>query len=98
MMFSSVVFCGSAQFDGAEAGGTTMTVGLSPGLPGWPGVPGVPDGPAGPGTATGVAGTFTTVGFSQAARPTAATSAAINMERFMVNPLSSVGNTGRGRF
>src|SRR5450759_1859608 len=51
----------------------------------WP--PVAPCEPAGPGTATGVAGTLTTVGFSQAARLSVASSAAIGIDRFMATPL-----------
>ena len=79
---------------GAGAGGgVTITVVLSAGLPVSPFIPSLPVlpvapcGPAGPGTATGVAGTFTTVGLSQAARLNVASTAEINMELFMVNPL-----------
>lgn len=57
------------QFAGADAvrGGVTMIAVLSPDLPVAPVCPVGPAGPAGPGTATGVAGTLTTAGLSQAA-------------------------------
>jgi len=53
---------------------------------------GSPGGPAGPDTATGVLGTLTTVGLSQAVRLRAANSADINIERFIRNPL--ISNSG----
>ena len=75
-----------------------------PGGPGGPDGPGVdgtgtgttvvsfagPGGPAGPGTATGGdAGGVTTV-FSQALKPSAATSAADSIEYFMIVPMSKL--------
>ena len=75
-----------------------ITVVLSAGLPASPFIPSLPVlpvapcGPTGPGTATGTAtgaaGTFTTVGLSQAARLNVASTAEINIELFMVNPLN----------
>jgi len=91
----------ATQLVGAEAaGGVTITVvpvpvpGVagSPLLPSYAGAPGLPwlpvasGGPAGPGTATGAGGVLTTTGRSQAASANAASSAAISIERFMMDP------------
>lgn len=70
---------------------------VAPVLPSLPWLPVAPVGPAGPGTATGVAGTVTTVGLSQAPRLNVASNAEISIKRFMAIPFK-LENSGTDGF
>lgn len=91
-MFLFFDWLSRVQFDGEEAGGTTITVVPSPvlpvspfmpSLPVLPVLPVLPCGPAGPGVPTVGDGTFTVVGLSHATRLAVTSSAATKVEAFM---------------